>query len=86
GDQHILEETGLDESGLLGGTLRHLREAHGEDIESLMTDARYAQASGLTHKVMTRPDVRKMEITEKIDKVVLNRYLGIPIFFAAMWL
>lgn len=86
GDQHILEETGLDESGLLGETLRHLREAHGEDIESLMTDARYAQASGLTHEVMTRPDVRKMEITEKIDKVVLNRYLGIPIFFAAMWL
>ena len=86
GDQRILEETGLDESGLLGETLRHLREAHGEDIESLMTDARYAQASGLTHEVMTRPDVRKMEITEKIDKVVLNRYLGIPIFFAAMWL
>jgi ferrous iron transport protein B len=86
GDQHILEETGLDESGLLGETLRHLREAHVEDIESLMTDARYAQASGLTHEVMTRPDVRKIEITEKIDKVVLNRYLGIPIFFAAMWL
>lgn len=86
GDQRILEETGLDENGLLGETLRHLRAAHGEDIESLMTDARYAQASGLTREVMTRPDVRKMEITEKIDKVVLNRYLGIPIFFAAMWL
>ncbi|MBI5101080.1 MAG: ferrous iron transport protein B [Nitrospirae bacterium] len=86
GDQHVREKTGLDESGLLGETLRHLREAHGEDIESVMADARYAQASGLTREVMTRPDVRKMEITEKIDKVVLNRYAGIPIFFAAMWL
>jgi ferrous iron transport protein B len=86
GDQHVREETGLDESGLLGETLRHLREAHGEDIESVMADARYAQANGLTHEVMTRPDVRKMEMTEKIDKIVLNRFVGIPIFFAAMWL
>jgi ferrous iron transport protein B len=86
GDNHVQEETGLDESGLLGQTLRHLREAHGEDIESVMTDARYAQASGLTREVVTKPDIRKMEITEKIDKVVLNRFLGIPIFFVAMWL
>jgi ferrous iron transport protein B len=85
GDQHVREETGLDESGLLGETLRHLREAHGEDIESVMADARYAQANGLTHEVMTRPDVRKMEMTEKIDRVVLNRFFGIPIFLAAMW-
>lgn len=86
GDNHVLEETGLDESGLLGETLRHLREAHGEDIESIMADARYAQASGLTREVLKRPDIRKMELTEKIDGIVLNRFLGIPIFLAAMWL
>jgi ferrous iron transport protein B len=86
GDSQALEETGLDETGLPGETLQHLREAHGVDIESVMADARYAQASGLTREVMRRPDVRKMEMTERIDKVVLNRYLGIPIFFAAMWL
>ncbi len=85
GDQHILEETGLDEDGLLGETLRHLRAAHGEDIESLMADARYAQASGLTYEVLKRPEFKKMEITEKIDRIVLNRFLGIPIFLAAMW-
>ncbi|MBI5205160.1 MAG: ferrous iron transport protein B [Nitrospirae bacterium] len=86
GDRNVLEETGLDESSLLGETLRHMRQAHGEDIESLMANARYAQASGLTHEVLKRPDIKKMEITEKIDRVVLNRFLGIPIFLAAMWL
>ncbi|OGW73699.1 MAG: ferrous iron transport protein B, partial [Nitrospirae bacterium RIFOXYC2_FULL_44_7] len=30
-------------------------------------------------------EFRKMEMTEKIDKIVLNRFLGIPIFLAAMW-
>ncbi|HET6513628.1 MAG TPA: ferrous iron transport protein B [Thermodesulfovibrionales bacterium] len=86
GDEHVLEETGLDESGLLGETLRHLRAAHDEDIESVMADARYAQAAGLAREVLKRPEIKKMEMTEKIDKIVLNRFLGIPIFFAAMWL
>lgn len=85
GDQYVLEETGLEESGLLGEILKHLRAAHGEDIESIMADARYAQASGLTREVLRKPDIRKMEITEKIDGIVLNRFLGIPIFLAAMW-
>jgi ferrous iron transport protein B len=85
GDQHVMEATGLDESGLLGETLRHLRAAHGDDIESIMADARYAQASGLTHEVLRKPEFKKLELTEKIDRVALNRFLGIPVFLAAMW-
>ena len=27
-----------------------------------------------------------MELTEKIDRMVLNRIFGIPIFLAAMWI
>lgn len=66
--------------------VRHLKKAHGEDMESIMADARYALASGLTHEVVKRSFAHKMEITEKIDRIVLNRFLGIPVFFAAMWL
>jgi ferrous iron transport protein B len=85
GDSHVYEETGPVGSELLDEALHHLRRAHGEDIEALMADARYALASGLTREVLEKPELRKMEITEKIDRVVLNRFLGIPIFLAAMW-
>lgn len=64
----------------------HLKKAHGEDVESLMADARYAQAAGLTREVLRKPDIRKTELTEKIDGIVLNRFFGIPIFLAAMWI
>ncbi|MHB1455628.1 MAG: ferrous iron transport protein B, partial [Armatimonadota bacterium] len=74
-----------DDSCLMDAT-RHLKKTQDEDIESLMGDARYAHASGLTHEVLKKPDVRKRELTEKIDGVVLNRLLGIPIFLAAMWI
>ncbi|MDO8784844.1 MAG: ferrous iron transport protein B, partial [Syntrophales bacterium] len=86
GDDHVLRETTVDNSGFLEEATRHLRKAHGDDIEAIMADARYAQASGVTHEVLKKPEFRKTEVTEKIDGIVLNRFLGIPIFLAAMWL
>jgi ferrous iron transport protein B len=70
---------------LIKDAVRHLKKAHEEDIESIMADARYAQAAGLTREVLKRPELRKMELTEKIDRIALNRFLGIPLFLAAMW-
>ncbi|MBI2264657.1 MAG: ferrous iron transport protein B [Armatimonadetes bacterium] len=84
-DNLILGETGLRES-LAGEALHHLKKAHSEDMESVMADARYALASGLTREVLKVPEIRKAELTEKIDKIVLNRFLAMPIFLASMWL
>jgi ferrous iron transport protein B len=86
GDGRVSEETGIGRDSVLDGALHHLTTAHGEDIEAIMADARYSLAAGLTREVLRKPELRKTELTEKIDRVVLNRFLGIPIFFAAMWL
>lgn len=87
GDSHMMKEADLNiDISLIEQATKHLAEAHGDDIESIMTDERYAFAAGLTREVVKRPEIRKMELTEKIDRVVLNRFLGIPIFLAAMWL
>ncbi len=86
-DEHLDKELNIDKKVLLQeDSIRHLKEAHGSDIESIMADARYAQAAGLTKEVLKKPDLRKMELTEKIDKIALNRFLGIPIFLLSMWL
>jgi ferrous iron transport protein B len=86
GDALVMDELGVSDTAFVEDATRHLKKTQGEDIESLMGDARYALAAGLTREVLRKPDVRKRELTEKIDGVVLNRYLGIPIFFAAMWM
>jgi len=86
GDSHDMEEVSLNiDASFFEKATAHLKKAHGDDIESIMADERYALATGLTREVVKRPEVRKMQITEKIDRVVLNRFLGIPIFLAAMW-
>jgi ferrous iron transport protein B len=86
GDSHVRSEVGNIADAPMAEALRHLRKAHGEDIEAIMADTRYSLATGLTREVLRKPELRKMEITEKIDRIVLNRFFGIPIFLAAMWL
>lgn len=85
-DPEVAKEANLVPGEVAGEAVDHLGRAHGEDIESLMADARYGLANGLTREVLQRPEIRKEELTEKIDRIVLNRFLGIPIFLAAMWL
>ncbi len=86
GDERVVDETGLDVAALLSEPLRHVVTAHGADVEALVAEARYALAAGLTREVLRRPELRKQELTERIDRIVLNRFLGIPIFLAAMWI
>jgi ferrous iron transport protein B len=86
GDVELAKEINLDSAALLTEPLHHLRRAHGEDIESLLAEARYALASGLTKEVLRKPAVPRQELTEKIDSIVLHRLFGIPIFLGAMWL
>lgn len=75
----------IDSSSLVDKAINHLKSAHGEDIESVMADARYAQAAGLTREVLKKPETSRTELTERIDRVVLSRFFGIPIFLVAMW-
>lgn len=59
----------------------------GEDVESIIVDRRYGFIGGLSKEVVTRRQTLEDRLTtsDRIDRVVTNRYLGIPIFFLAMW-
>jgi len=86
GDERLRREINLAQDALPEEIFHHLRRAHGEDLEAVMADARYSQAAGLAREVLFKKEGRHVELTERIDRVVLNRFLGIPIFLAAMWL
>ncbi len=87
GDKLVLKELNLNEDeSFLKKAKHHFIEAHGDDMESLLADLRYGIANGATRDVILKDDNKRIDITEKIDRIVLNRYLGIPIFLLAMWL
>jgi len=66
-------------------SLDHLRKVHGDDAETLIADARYGFISGLVKDVLKKPAVEKETATDRIDRFILNRWLGIPIFLAILY-
>ena len=66
---------------------RHrIHQVLGEDIDIAVADSRYGYAHRLVNNVATRPREVSLTTSDKIDQVVLNRWLGIPIFLGVMYL
>ena len=63
----------------------HLRDVYGDDVDIVIADRRYGFISGLVKEVVLRPAEDRLTLSDKIDKIVTHRVLGIPIFLAAMW-
>lgn len=84
GDNHVMKDVNISDISFIDRATGHIKKAHEEDIESIMADERYAFSSGVTHEVLKKKGIRRIELTEKIDSIALNRFLGIPIFLAAM--
>lgn len=86
GDERVLKETGIRaEEDFLKKAKIHFQDS-GEDIESMLADARYRIAYGVTKEVLKKNHGERIDLTEKIDSIVLNRYLGIPLFLLSMWI
>ncbi|NPA15339.1 MAG: ferrous iron transport protein B [Deferribacteres bacterium] len=65
---------------------REIEDYFGEDIETVIAEQRYGYINGLVREVLKKPVERKIEITDLIDKVFLNRLLGMPIFFFLIYM
>ncbi|MBI9043207.1 MAG: ferrous iron transport protein B [Anaerolineaceae bacterium] len=90
-DENILEQVeklskNQDLLELAAKSEKHLSSIFGDDVDTMVADRRYGWINGLIKESMisTKPD--RLEFTDQIDKIVTNRILGLPIFFAFMWL
>jgi ferrous iron transport protein B len=62
-----------------------LRTLYGDDAETVIADARYGFISGLVKDVVKKPPVERVSLSDKIDRFVVSRWLGIPLFFGLMY-
>ncbi len=69
----------------LAESLERLRPAYGDDLDVALADQRYRFVHGLAGAALTRPDNSVLTLSDRIDRVVTHRWLGIPIFLALMW-
>ena len=63
-----------------------LEGAQGEDADTLIASGRYDFVAGATRNSVRHTTKLKKSVSDAIDKVILNRIVGIPIFLAIMYL
>lgn len=70
---------------LLATEIEKVEKHIGEDIEIVMADGRYGFVHGLALDVVRRTGEMRKRLSDAIDRIVLSRALGIPLFLAVMY-
>ena len=87
-DEKVLDELKLDAASL--NKIKALREGleteMDDDAESIITDERYTWIAGILDGVYKKNRTHTLSISDKIDKIVTNRWLALPIFVLVMGL
>jgi ferrous iron transport protein B len=64
----------------------HLRRVFGDSPEAIIADRRYGFISGACSETIKKTSEVRHSISDRIDKVLVNRILGLPIFLGLAWL
>ena len=70
-----------------GSRLRDaLEQEQGAEIDILVANWRYDAIGKMMKKVIKQRGVLNHQLSDRIDRIVLNRFLGLPVFFGVMYL
>lgn len=78
GTEEILKRSALSRN--------HIKSIFADDPETIIADRRYGFINGILHEVITPAAESHLKASDMIDRVVVNRIAGIPIFLGVMWL
>lgn len=87
-DEKIIEELKISEDVLshIEKDIAHVEEELDDDSESIITNERYVYIADIIKGSYKRKKVAGLTVSDKIDKIVTNRFLALPIFVAIMYL
>ena len=66
--------------------IRKLETEFDDDTESIITNERYEYISSIIGECVTKGKVKKLSVSDKIDRIVTNRWLALPIFAVVMFI
>ena len=87
-DEKVMERLGLSEATRkhVETDIKRVEEEYDDDAESIITNERYVYIGKIIGGVYKNRQKEKLSTSDKIDKVVTNRWLGLPIFILVMFL
>ena len=86
GDEKVLEQVKIDSATLahIKNDIENAEKELDDDAESIITNERYLYIASIIKSVYTKKNKGKLTTSDKIDKIVTNRFLGLPIFAGVM--
>ena len=87
-DAMVREELKLNKATLshIEKDIVHVEEHFDDDAESVIINERYEFIEKILKDCCKKKSIGRLSMSDKIDKVVTNRFLALPIFAFAMWL
>ena len=87
-DEKIIGQLGLERAVVdhIEHDIRACEEELDDDAESIITAERYNWIGSIIHDCYTRKNQGKLSVSDKIDRIVTNRILALPIFVVVMGL
>mgnify|MGYP004625718939 CR=1 FL=1 len=87
-DDKVLSQLKIDPSVMshIETDIKAAEKELDDDAESIITNERYVYIASIIKSCYKKKQVGKLSTSDKIDKVVTNRWLGLPIFALVMFL
>ena len=87
-DDKVLEQLKVsgDKMYHIEKDIKSAEEELDDDSESIITNERYIYIAGVIKSCYKKKNAGALSVSDKIDKIVTNRWLGLPIFAAVMFL
>ena len=87
-DEKVIEKLGLSEATLahIENDIKAVEDEYDDDAESIITNERYIYIGKIVNSVYKNKQKGQLSTSDKIDKVVTNRWLGLPIFVVIMFI
>ena len=87
-DDKVLESLKVDKATLehVETDIKAAEKELDDDAESIITNERYIYIANILKSSFKKQNVGKLSTSDKIDRIVTNRWLGLPIFAAIMFL
>ena len=87
-DEAYLKEHEVSEEAL--ESVKEVRDAleakYEDDFDSIIAEGRYQWINSIINSVLVERRKEKLSLSDKIDKVITNKWLGLPIFLGIIYL
>lgn len=79
-NETVLKESGIDFKNFEQERIEKLEKKYENDIETILAEQRYGVVNGILKQTLSTSLKSRLDFTEKLDKILLHRIIGLPLF------